>query len=245
MTQRPHHRLLAIGCLCAAVALGGISGCSSNAGGASSPNPAPAASSNGGDTGASDPAGGADPAGASNPAGAGVPAGAGAIPGQPDTNAICAKMPIADGQVLLRPKLTAAVPDPRLGGCSFGVPGNDIGGSNLNVGFEVGAEAASRYKDDVNGTFTVGGTTTKTGLAVTTPLSGVGDKAVWDATTGYPTVSALKGDVYCTVSTTDYATQLTIIGAADKPLPVGTKTQQEQYAKDEGKLCTDLFGLVH
>jgi hypothetical protein len=67
---------------------------------------------------------------------------------------------------------------------------------------------------------------------------------MWGSDAGYPTVSALKGDVYCSVSTADDATQLTIIGGPGDPLPQGSKAQQAQYAQLEGKLCADLFAVV-
>jgi hypothetical protein len=167
------------------------------------------------------------------------------IAGQPDLNAICPKLPVADAQALVTSTLSAAVPDERLGGCTFVLPGNALNDNNLTVGFEVGGDAASRYSDDVKGVFSAGGTTVSAAPPVTTPLSGVGDKAVWGADAGYPTVSALKGDTYCTVTPADDATQLTIIGGAGNPLPQGTQAQQAQYAQLEGKLCTDLFAQVH
>ena len=61
----------------------------------------------------------------------------------------------------------------------------------------------------------------------------------------YPTVSALKGSVYCTVSTADDATKLTIIGGPNTPIPQASQAQRLQYAQLEGKLCNDLFGIVH
>jgi hypothetical protein len=166
------------------------------------------------------------------------------IPGLP-TDALCAKLPVADAQALVVPKLSAAVADNRLGGCSFLLPGNQIADSNLTVEFQTGAQAESRYKDDTNGTFTAGGQSVNVGGAVTTPLSGIGDKAVWGATTGYPTVSALKGSVFCSISPADDATKLTIIGNTNSPIPQATQAQQLQYAQLEGKLCNDLFGIVH
>ena len=38
---------------------------------------------------------------------------------------------------------------------------------------------------------------------------------------------------------------LTIIGGPNNPLPQGSDAQLAQYAALEGKLCTDLFSLVH
>ena len=153
--------------------------------------------------------------------------------------------PGLDAQPLIRPTPSAAVVDDRLGGCTFLLPGQQIADSNLTVAFEVGGDGPTRYMDDINGTFSAGGTTVNTGDKLTTPLPGVGDKAVWGATGGeYPTVSALKGNVYCSVSTTSDATKLAIIGDPNKPLPVGTQAQQLQYAQLEGKLCTDLFSQV-
>ena len=166
------------------------------------------------------------------------------IPGLP-TDALCAKLPVADAQPLIVPTLKSAVVDNRLGGCTFLLPGNAIADSNLTVIFQTGADAAGRYKDDMTGTFSAGGQSVSTGGGVTTPLSGVGDKAVWGSNAGYPTISALKGSVYCSVSTADDATKLPIIGGAGSPLPQGTQAQQLQYAQLEGKLCSDLFGIVH
>ncbi len=176
------------------------------------------------------------------PAGGG--GGAVSIPGLP-TDALCAKLPVADAQALIVPKLSAAVADNRLGGCTFLLPGHQIADSNLTVGYETGSGAAGRYKNDTTGTFSAGGQSVSVGGAVTTPLSGVGDKAVWGASTNYPTVSALKGSVYCTVSTADDATKLTIIGGPNTPIPQASQAQQLQYAQLEGKLCNDLFGIVH
>jgi hypothetical protein len=175
---------------------------------------------------------------------AGGGGGSASIPGLP-TDALCAKLPVADAQALIVPKLSAAVADNRLGGCSFLLPGNQIADSNLTVGYETGSGAAGRYKNDTTGTFSAGGQSVSVGGAVTTPLSGVGDKAVWGASSNYPTVSALKGSVYCTVSTADDATKLTIIGGPNTPIPQATQAQQLQYAQLEGKLCNDLFGIVH
>jgi hypothetical protein len=202
----------------------GVTACGGSSGKKASSNGSPAAqsttkSSGGGDSGAS-------------------------IPGLP-TDALCGKLPVADAQALIVPKLSAAVGDGRLGGCTFVLPGNAVNDNNLTVGFETGSGAASRYQDDTTGTFSAGDQSVKAGDGVTTPLSGVGDKAVWGATVGYPTISSLKGSVYCTVSTADDATKLTIIGGANNPLPQGTQAQQLQYAQLEGKLCNDLFGLVH
>jgi hypothetical protein len=170
--------------------------------------------------------------------------GGSSIPGLP-TDALCSKLPVADAQALILPKLSAAVADNRLGGCTFVLPGEPINGSNLTVVFETGSGAAGRFKDDTNGTFSAGGQSVNVGDAVTTSLSGVGDKAAWGATAGYPMISALKGSVYCSVSTADDATKLTIVGGANNPLPQGTQAQQLQYAQLEGKLCNDLFGIVH
>ncbi len=165
------------------------------------------------------------------------------VPGLP-TDALCAKLPVADAQALITSKLSAAVADTRLGGCTFVLPGNKINDNNLTVGFESGSGAAGRYKGDVDGTFSAGGQTVSAGSAETTPLSGIGDKAVWGSNAGYPTISALKGSVYCTVTTADDATQLTIIGSSNNPLPQGTQAQQLQYAQLEGKLCNDLYEVV-
>ncbi len=166
------------------------------------------------------------------------------IPGLP-TDALCAKLPVTDAQALIVPKLSAAVADGRLGGCTFVLPGNQLADNNLTVGYETGSGAAGRYKDDTNGTFSAGGQSVNVGGAVTTPLNGVGDKAVWGSTSGYPTVSALKGSVYCNVTPADDATKLTIIGSPNTPIPQASQAQQLQYARLEGKLCNDLFGLVH
>lgn len=176
---------------------------------------------------------------------AGKAAAGSTVPGVSNASAVCSKLPVADAQALIQPTLAAAVPDPRLGGCTFVLPGKALNDNNLTVAFETGSGAASRYQDDTNGTFSAGGQSVKVGDGVTTPLSGVGDKAAWGSTAGYPTISALKGSVYCTVSTADDATKLTIIGAANNPLPQGTQAQQAQYAQLEGKLCNDIFGLVH
>jgi hypothetical protein len=170
---------------------------------------------------------------------------AGAGGGKSDLTTICPKLPVSDAQALISTKLAPAVVDDRLGGCTFVLPGNQLADSNLTVVIEQGGDAAERYTEDVNGTFVVGDTTTSAGPGITTPLSGIGDKAVWGSPAGYPEMSALKGDVYCSVSTADDATQLTIIGSANNPLPQGTQAQQTQYAELEGKLCADLFGLVH
>ena len=166
------------------------------------------------------------------------------VPGLP-TDALCSKLPVADAQALIVPKLSPAVADGRLGGCTFVLPGNQLADNNLTVAFQTGSDADGRYKDDTNGTFTAGGQTVNVGDKLTTPLSGVGDKAVWGATSGYPRMASLKGSVYCAVSTADDATKLAIIGSANTPIPQGSQAQQLQYAQLEGKLCTDLFGLVH
>lgn len=212
---------VALAVLC--VAAFGVSGCSSTSSAANSTN----------DT--------ALPADSTGTDGTGAAA---AATGVPDLDTICPKLPVADAQRLIRTTLSTAVSDSRLGGCTFVLAGNAINDNNLTVALETGAGAADRYDGDVKGTFTAGGATVNTGDGVTTPLNGVGDKAVWGTTVGYPTVSALKGDVYCTVSTADDATQLTLIGAPGNPLPQGTPAEQKQYAGLEGALCNDLFALV-
>jgi hypothetical protein len=169
----------------------------------------------------------------------------GAVAGGTDASTVCSKLPVADAQALIRTTLSPAVVDGRLGGCTFVLQGNNVNDNNLTVAFSEGADATKRYDEDLNGTFSAGGATISVGAGTTTPLAGVGDKAVWGSTVGYPEVSALKGSVYCNVSTADDATQLTIIGATNNPLPVGTLAQQQQYAVLEGKLCIDLFSLVH
>jgi hypothetical protein len=247
MIKRSRVLVLACGCLGGAVL--GISGCSSS----SSPSASAGTATQSSTTSAATTAATAPQPGGSVATGGGAtqsaaPGGGAtdvAIPGQPDLNAICPKLPVADAQALIRATLPAAVSDPRLGGCTFVLPGNALNDNNLTVGIAVGDDATSRYSDDVKGVFSAGGSTISVGPGVTTPLPGVGDKAVWGSNAGYPTVSALKGDVYCTVSTADDGTQLTIIGSANNPLPQGTSAQQAQYAQLEGKLCVDLFGLVH
>lgn len=216
MTSVHNHRgRLAVACACIAVAAIGLTGC----GGSSKPS-------------------------STSTSGTGAKVN-GSVAGQSDTAAICRKIPVSDAQPLIRPTLSAAVVDDGLGGCTFLLPGQQIADSNLTVAFEVGGDGPTRYTDDINGTFSAGGTTVNTGDKLTAPLPGVGDKAVWGATGGeYPTVSALKGNVYCSVSTTSDATKLSIIGDPNEPLPVGTQAQQLQYAQLEGKLCTDLFSQV-
>jgi hypothetical protein len=235
-------RLLALTCGCLGGTILGISGCSSS-------HPA-AANANAGTTTQAAAASTPAPAGSAQAAAGSSPTAAGSAPaaqvaGQPDLDAICPKLPVADAQPLIRSTLTAAVPDLRLGGCTFVLAGKTVGDNNLTVTFVVGGDAAGRYSDDVKGVITIGTTTMSAGPAITTPLSGVGDKAVWGTTAGYPTVSALSGDAYCSVSTADDATQLTIIGNSTNPLPVGNQAQDLQYAQLEGKLCVDLFGLVN
>jgi hypothetical protein len=226
-------RLVVLVCGCLGGAVLGISGCNSN-----STNSSAGASANAGTP--------AQPT-TTTVAAAATPGSTtgGTFAGQPDLDAICPKLPVADAQALVTPKLGAAVPDESLGGCTFVLPGNALNDSNLTVAFEADGGAASRYSDDVKGVFSAGGTTVSAAPPVTTPLSGVGDKAVWGSDAGYPTMSALKGSTYCSVSPSDDATQLTIIGGAGDPLPQGTPAQQAQYAQLEGKLCTDLFAEVH
>lgn len=236
MTTRIHRRqFVALSCLIAVAAVG-LGACSSKANTTST-----GIVSTGNGTAGS---GGLDGQ-SSVSAGSSKAAGGGAAAGATDPDAICPKLPVADAQALIHPTLSAAVADPRLGGCTFVLPGNQLNDNNLTVTFEDDAEASKRYDEDVNGTFSAGGATVSVGPGAHTPLSGVGDKAVWDSTAGYPGVSALKGNVYCSVSTADDATALTIIGAANNPLPQGTQDQQAQYAQLEGKLCVDLFSLVH
>ena len=93
---------------------------------------------------------------------AGGGGGGGGIPGLP-TDALCAKLPVSDAQALIVPKLSAAVADNRLGGCTFLLPGNQIADSNLTVGYETGSGAAGRYKDDTTGTFSAGGQSVNVG----------------------------------------------------------------------------------
>jgi hypothetical protein len=237
MKQSRPTRVTALVCGCVGAAVLGISGCNSNSSSAGSSTTAGTSARPSTATAAA-----AAAAGTAAPAGT---SGGQAIAGAPDLNTICPKLPVADAQALVTSTLSAAMPDERLGGCTFVLPGNALNDSNLTVGFEVGGDAASRYSDDVKGVFSAGGTTVSAAPPVTTPLSGVGDKAVWGSDAGYPTISALKGEVYCTVSPADDATQLTIIGGANEPLPQGTQAQQAQYAQLEGKLCTDLFAQVH
>jgi hypothetical protein len=217
-------------CLCLTSTVLGVAGCSS---GNSPAGAAPAA-----------PGSSSAVSGTAAAAAADGPATASGASGLPDYSAICPKLPVADAQQLIRGQLSPAVADLRLGGCTFVLPGKQLADNNLTVAFETGADAASRYSGDVKGTMTIGGSTMSVGSPLTKPLTGVGDKAAWGSDAGYPTISALKGDVYCTVSTADDATQLTIIGGPSDPLPQGSTAQQAQYAQLEGKLCTDLFAVV-
>jgi hypothetical protein len=237
MNQQPRLRTLALTSACIAATLLGISGCSSSSSGTGTTATTPGQTAS---TTAKTNSSSSTGAGTGAQSGGTQSGGAGAS----DAAAICAKLPVADAQALIRATLGPAVNDPSFGGCTFLLPGNQLDDSNLTVAFQVGSQAASRYQQDVSGTFSVGGSTISTGTGVSTPLSGVGDKAVWGSDAGFPKVSALKGDVYCTVSTTSDATQLTIIGGPGDPLPQGTTAQQAQYAQLEGKLCTDLFGIV-
>ena len=233
MTQRRRPgRYLALVSLGAAMVALGTSACSSDkvtgsSGGVASSAAAQASAISSAVSAASTAAGGGDAAGSTN------------------LSAICPKLPVADAQALITTPLSAAVVDGRLGGCTFVLKGNQVNDNNLTVAVSEGADATKRYNEDLNGTFSAGGATISVGAGTTTPLNGVGDKAVWGSTVGYPQVSALKGSVYCNVSTADDATQLTIIGGPNEPLPQGTAAQQAQYAALEGKLCTDLFSLVH
>lgn len=211
-------------CLCLAGVAVGAAGCSS--GNAPAAAAAPGASST------------------ASAAGGGQSAGGSPVAGLPDYSAICPKLPVADAQQLVRGTLPPAVADLRLGGCTFVLPGQKLADNNLTVAFQTGADASSLYSDGVKGIVSIGGSTMTVGMALTNPLTGVGAKAMWGSDAGYPTVSALKGDVYCSVSTGDDATKLTIIGGPGNPLPHGSQAQQAQYAQLEGKLCTDLFAVV-
>jgi hypothetical protein len=215
-------------CLCLTSAALGAAGCSSGN--------APA--------GAAAAAPGASSAASASVVGGGQSAAGSPVAGLPDYSAICPKLPVADAQQLVRATLPAAVADLRLGGCTFVLPGKQLSDNNLTVEFQTGADASSLYSDGVKGEISIGGSTMAVGMALTNPLTGVGAKAMWGSDAGYPTVSALKGDVYCSVSTADDATQLTIIGGPGDPLPQGSTAQQAQYAQLEGKLCTDLFAVV-
>jgi hypothetical protein len=239
-------RLVAVACAGIGLTMLGITGCNSSSSKSASSTAASVQSAAA--AGATSAAAGAtstvaEPAPSSSGS-TSAAAAAGTVPGQPDLTTICPKLPIADAQALITSKLPAAVPDGRLGGCTFVLPGNQLNDNNLTVIVDQGQDAAGRYTDDTKGVTTIGTATMSTGDALTTPLSGVGDKAVWGAAAGYPTVSALKGDVYCNISTADDATKLTIIGSPNNPLPQGTPAQQAQYAQLEGKLCSDLFALT-
>lgn len=141
---------------------------------------------------------------------------------QSSADQVCAKLPVSDAQKLIVPTLSAAVPDQRLGGCTFVLPGNTLADNNLNVAFRVGSDAAGSYTDAVNGTFTIDGTSEPGATALKNSLTGVGDKAVWGSDAGYPRMAAVQGDVYCSVSTADDATKLAIIGSSNNPLPEAT-----------------------
>ena len=171
------------------------------------------------------------------------PAGSGT--GNSDLNTICPKLPVVDAQTLITTKLPSAVADGRLGGCTFVLQGKQLADNNLTVIIEQGSEAAQRYTEDVNGTIIIGDTTASAGPPSLRRSAEWGTKPSGEPRPGIPEMSALKGDVYCSVSTADNATQLTIIGSANSPLPNGTQAQQLQYAELEGKLCDDVFGLVH
>lgn len=234
MSNRVHsRRFVALGCAFLCFTGLGLAGCSSSG---STPGSTDGANVHLPGAGGKNPGAG----GAGNGAGGG-----GGIPGQPDLKSICAKLPVADAQALVHPKLPAAVPTDELGGCTFILPGNASNDANVEVDLATGSFAAGRYKDSANGTFTISGKTVGGGGPKPNVLSGVGDKAVWNSVYGHVSVSALKGAVFCGVNIPDDGTKLTIIGKAGNPLPVGTPAQQKQYADLEAKLCTDLFAIVH
>jgi len=135
----------------------------------------------------------------------------------------CSMLKTADVQALFSVPLEAKPDSDQMGTCDWGLT-DPSKGEGLDVQVTVG---------DPNGL--------AMDLSKATPLTGVGDRAGWDASAYYPHVGAIKGQATCELS----------IGGGDGQLSVPT-TGQGVFAKIDpaalpgfmqqfGDLCNEIF----
>ena len=147
----------------------------------------------------------------------------------------CAAMKVADAQALLNVTISAA----QTGGpesCAFVLPGEDINGDNLTVTVFPGDTDHGYYNDNVTGPAS----------GPQTPISGVGDVAVWEqpaAGASAPFVAAYKGSLTCVVLPPGDDGKLTIDKTGNGPIYQISSSAAAAFAAKEAVLCTDLFSV--
>jgi hypothetical protein len=149
-----------------------------------------------------------------------------------EANALCSDINLADAQALLTVKIGPAQSGGPLG-CSFLLPGEDINGDNLTVLIDSPDADLSNYTDLTTGTFALSDDWT--------PISGIGDKAVWAQTVGFPTLVAHGSDVTCSVGVPGDASELTLHSTGASYGPTVTKANALAYVDLMGKVCSDVF----
>lgn len=224
-STRPGRPALTATLTAALAALLVLTGCSSSGGGKPAGQPAGKVSSAGGGSVGGGTVGGGG-GGAAIGKGGGIP---GVLfPAQ--VLALCKKIPAADIQALLVPKVQGVASGPT--GCAFLRPGEDATGDNLTADL----------RNDTDGT----GYTNLSG-AHDHPLAGVGDKAYWnEAVQGQsaPEVTAAKGKLICVVQTPADVGVLTIAKTGSAPIYQVSDAAAAAYSAKLGKLCTDLFAAA-
>jgi hypothetical protein len=73
------------------------------------------------------------------------------------------------------------------------------------------------------------------------PLSGIGDKAIWNFNGSIPQMVAQKGDKTCFVSISGVVTEMTLTYTMSGGNPVVTAAAGGSYAKKMEPICKDVF----
>jgi hypothetical protein len=166
----------------------------------------------------------------------GTSAGASADDSSSDHARYCNAIKLSDAQALVKGTLTKVEFDPATApsaepfDCTF--PAASGGGDNLDVTL-TNADTFTQSVADQN-------------AGVGTPLTGVGDKAVWvqDATmANAPIVVAIKGSLTCRV-TAPPTENTTIEYTAPNGVDQITSAAAAAYAQEMAALCTDVFAAT-
>jgi hypothetical protein len=73
------------------------------------------------------------------------------------------------------------------------------------------------------------------------PLSGVGDKAIWNFNGAIPQIVAQKGDETCYVSINGVASEMTLTSTLSGGNPVVSAAAGKKYAQKMEPICKDVF----
>jgi hypothetical protein len=74
-----------------------------------------------------------------------------------------------------------------------------------------------------------------------TPLSGIGDKAIWNFNGPFPQMVATKGDETCYVSINGVAPEMTLTYTMSDGNPVVSAAADKTYAQKMEPICEDVF----